>query len=69
MCTCINPLRGVCLDAHIPLVLLVRQFGREFANLGQDPQGTRRTMVIVMEPLLEALDIQHFRLERPEEIG
>jgi len=66
---CVNTLRAVCLDAHIPLVFLVGQFGREYANLGQDSRQSRRTMVRVMEPMLDALDIPYFRLERPSDLG
>ncbi len=66
---CVNTLRAVCLDAHIPLVFLVGQFGREYANLGQDSRLSRRTMVRVMEPMLDALDIPYFRLERPTDLG
>lgn len=66
---CVNTLRAVCLDAHIPLVLLVGQFGREYANLGQDTRQSRRTMVRIMEPVLEALGIPYFRLERPADVG
>ena len=29
---CFNTLRAVCLDAHIPMVFLVGQFGREFGG-------------------------------------
>ena len=48
---CVNTLRAVCLDARIPLVLMVGQFGREFDNLGQPATASRRTMVRLMEPL------------------
>ncbi|KOC22550.1 thiamine pyrophosphate-binding protein [Comamonas testosteroni] len=54
---CINTLRAVCMDAQIPLVFLVGQFGREFSNIGQDPKQSRRTMVRIMEPVLDALEI------------
>lgn len=60
---CVNTLRAVCLDAHIPLVLLVGQFGREYDNLGQEPTASRRTMVRIMEPMLKAIDIPFFRLD------
>jgi sulfopyruvate decarboxylase subunit alpha len=66
---CVNTLRAVCLDARIPMVFLVGQFGREYANLGQDSRQSRRTMVRVMEPLLDALDIPYFRLDRPSDLG
>lgn len=66
---CVNTLRAVCLDAHIPLVFLVGQFGREFSNLGQDSKASRRTMVRVLEPMLDALEVPYFRLERPTDLN
>lgn len=60
---CINTLRAVCLDAHVPLVFLVGQFGREFANIGQDPNQSRRTMVRIMEPMLQAIGVPFLRLD------
>lgn len=60
---CINTLRAVCLDAHVPLVFLVGQFGREFGNIGADPGQSRRTMVRIMEPVLDALGVPWMRLD------
>jgi sulfopyruvate decarboxylase subunit alpha len=60
---CINTLRAVCLDAHIPMVLMVGQFGREYANFGQPSTLSRRTMVRIMEPLLDAIGVPFHRLD------
>lgn len=65
---CINTLRAVCLDAHIPMVLMVGQFGREYANLSEDPKHSGRSMVYIMEPLLDALGIQHMRLDTASDL-
>ena len=65
---CINTLRAVCLDAHVPLVFMVGQFGREFANFGQDPRASRRTMVRLMEPMLETLDIPFWRADNAADL-
>ena len=54
---CLNTLRAVCMDAHVPMVFMVGQFGREFSNLGQPSTQSRRTMVRVMEPLLQSLQL------------
>lgn len=54
---CMNTLRAVCLDAQMPLVFMVGQFGREYANLGQPSTASRRTMVRIMEPLLGAIKV------------
>ena len=54
---CFNTLRAVCLDAHIPMVFMVGQFGLEFENLGQPFAKSARTMVRVMEPFLNAIEV------------
>lgn len=64
-----NALRALTLDARLPLVLLIGQFGREFANFGQSPTLSRRSMVRHLEPLLDALAVRHWRLERESDMG
>ncbi len=54
---CFNTLRAVCLDAHIPMVFMVGQFGLEFDRIGQPFAHSERTMVRVMEPFLKAIDV------------
>ncbi len=66
---CINTLRAVCLDAQIPLVFLVGQFGREFSNIGQDPAQSRRTMVRIMQPVLNALDVPCLTLDSDADLS
>ncbi len=66
---CINTLRAVCLDAHVPLVFLVGQFGREFSNIGADPRQSRRTMVRIMEPMLDAIGVPWMRLDSDADLG
>lgn len=61
---CANALRALTIDARIPVVMLIGQFGREFANFGQEPGLSRRSMVRHLEPLLDALCVRHWRLER-----
>lgn len=39
---CVNTLRAICIDAHVPTVILAGQFGREYANLGQPATESRR---------------------------
>lgn len=60
---CVNTLRAVCLDAGVPLVLMVGQFGREYANLDQPSSGSSRTMVRIMEPLLHAIGVPFHLLD------
>lgn len=54
---CFNTLRAVCLDAHIPMVFMVGQFGREFDNLGKPSTTSTRSMVRIAEPFLTAIDV------------
>ena len=51
------------------MVLMVGQFGREFANLGQDSRQSRRTMVRIMEPLLASIDVPFHRLESAADLA
>lgn len=54
---CFNTLRAVCLDAHIPMVFMVGQFGFEFDKMGQPFSQSTRSMVRVMEPFLKAIEV------------
>lgn len=63
----INSVRALGLDGRIPLFMVMGQFGREWANLGKDPRHSKRLMVRMMEPLLEALDIPYWRIEGPDD--
>ena len=60
---CVNALRAITLDAQIPTVLLIGQFGREHANYGQDMRRSRRRMVSLLLPMLETMGIPHWTLE------
>ena len=60
---CVNGIRAVSLDAGIPLVFMVGQFGREFDNFGDDPAKSRRNMVRLLHPVLEAIGVKPFPLE------
>lgn len=66
---CVNTIRAVALDARIPTVFLVGQFGREFSNFGANPAESRRNMVRLLEPVLDAPAVPHWRLERPEDLA
>ncbi|MBL0089650.1 MAG: thiamine pyrophosphate-binding protein [Ideonella sp.] len=60
---CFNTLRAVCLDAHIPMVFMVGQFGREYANLGQPSTQSGRSMVSIAEPFLQAIGVPYHCLD------
>lgn len=61
----INSVRALGLDSNVPLFFVIGQFGREFSNLGADPLQSKRRMVRMLEPLLDTLEIPHWRLEGP----
>lgn len=65
---CVNTVRAVALDAHIPLVFLIGQFGREFGNFGGDPAASRRNMVRLLEPVLSTLGVPFYRLEQASDL-
>jgi sulfopyruvate decarboxylase subunit alpha len=66
---CVNSVRAVGIDAKLPLVLMIGPWGREFANLGQDPRQSRRRVVAMLEPMLDTLGIRHWRLESAADLG
>lgn len=65
----LNALRGAGLDAGIPIVMLIGQFGREVANFDASPRLSSRRVVNILEPLLEMLDIPFWNIERTDQIG
>ena len=68
MHACINALRTIGNDVGAPIVFLVGQFGREFANFGKDPSESRRSTVRYLEPVLQAMEVRSWRLERESDM-
>jgi sulfopyruvate decarboxylase subunit alpha len=65
----LNALRGIGLDAKLPLVMLIGQFGREQENRGNDTKGSRRRIVRMLDPLLDLLEIPYWYIDSNEDIG
>lgn len=65
----LNALRGIGLDAGLPLVLLIGQFGRELANLDGPSRQSSRRIVRMLEPLLEMLGIPFWTVDRRDQVG
>ena len=65
---CYNTLRAVSLDARIPMVFMVGQFGREYANFGRPAVESRRTMVRIAEPFLRSVDVPFHCFETEQDI-
>jgi sulfopyruvate decarboxylase TPP-binding subunit len=66
---CFNTLRAVCLDAHIPMVFMVGQFGREFENIGKPSTQSGRTMVRIAEPFLKSIDVPYYCLDTESDMA
>jgi sulfopyruvate decarboxylase subunit alpha len=66
---CVNTIRAVALDAQIPTVLLIGQFGRETANFDAPCTRSRRRVVNLLEPLLDTLGVPHWSLESPADLA
>ncbi|WP_432261908.1 thiamine pyrophosphate-binding protein [Cupriavidus sp. TMH.W2] len=65
---CVNTIRAVALDARIPTVFLIGQFGREAENFSQPSTQSRRRVVNLLEPLLDTLDVPHWQLEKASDL-
>lgn len=63
MYKCMNTLRATCLDASVPVVFLVGQFGREAANIGQPMTHSSRRVVRLLEPAMDAFGVAHWTVE------
>jgi sulfopyruvate decarboxylase TPP-binding subunit len=66
---CLNTLRATCIDAGVPIVFLVGQFGRELENIGQPTRQSRRSMVRLMEPLLDTLGLRYWNLADDSDVS
>ncbi|MBK6615027.1 thiamine pyrophosphate-binding protein [Ottowia sp.] len=59
---CLNTLRATCIDAGVPVVFLVGQFGREIENIGQPTRASSRSMVRLLEPVIETLGLRYWKV-------
>ncbi|QGZ57726.1 thiamine pyrophosphate-binding protein [Paraburkholderia acidiphila] len=65
---CLNTLRATCIDASVPMVFLVGQFGREIENFGAPARRSRRSVVWMIEPLLEAIGVRYWNVDEDEHV-
>lgn len=65
---CLNTLRALCIDGGVPLVLMVGQFGREADNFGSSTRQSGRTLVRLVEPLLDALGLRYWSVGSDEDV-
>lgn len=59
----LNALRAVGLDASLPIVLLIGQFGREIATYTADPSESNRRVVRILGPVLDAVEVPYACVE------
>ena len=65
---CVNTIRAIGLDARLPVVFQIGQFGKEFDLLGAPPSESRRNMVRLLEPVLTSLGVRFWRIEEPGDL-
>ncbi|MCI0144313.1 thiamine pyrophosphate-binding protein [Paraburkholderia domus] len=65
---CVNTVRATCIDAGVPMVFLVGQFGRELENFGKPARESTRSMVRLIEPLLDALEVRYWTIDEEADI-
>jgi sulfopyruvate decarboxylase TPP-binding subunit len=65
---CVNTIRAVALDAQIPTVLMIGQFGRETSNFGHPGTASRRRVVNLLEPLLTTLGVPFWNVEQESDL-
>ena len=65
----LNALRGIGLDAGIPIVMLIGQFGREADNRGHSTQESERRIVRMLNPLLDLLGIPYWIVDEQSDVS
>jgi sulfopyruvate decarboxylase TPP-binding subunit len=61
-----NALRGVAMDMNVPTLLIVGQYGRDVSKTVEDNSATG---VRLIEPVLDAMGVPHYRLDFAADIG
>ncbi len=62
---CLNTLKAIPLDAHVPTFMLIGEHGRDVTKISR--QNCDRS-VRMLEPTLEAWGVPYYRLEGPEDV-
>lgn len=63
---CINSLRAIALDAEVPTLIFVGLFGRDVNRTVEDNRG--RTVRLIA-PVMDALDVPHYLIDGPDDVG
>jgi sulfopyruvate decarboxylase TPP-binding subunit len=62
----VNALRGIALDMNVPTFILAGLFGRDVTK--PTSENNQRAVRLV-EPLLDALDVPHYAIDGPDDVG
>jgi sulfopyruvate decarboxylase TPP-binding subunit len=65
---CMNALRATSLDAKLPTLFLIGQFGREDANHDQAHVDSARSPVRYLEPVLNVFGVRYWHLENEADL-
>lgn len=65
----VNNIRAITLDAQIPMVFVVGQFGLEREKIGQPFSSSARRVVRLLPRLLDALEIPSRRLDHEHDLA
>ena len=63
---CVNHLRGIAEDGRFPMVFLIGLLGRDPHRMPRDHAGS---MVRLAEPLLDTMQVPHWLLDGPGDLG
>jgi sulfopyruvate decarboxylase subunit alpha len=63
---CVNHLRGIAGDGRFPMVFLIGLLGRDPYRMPSEHAGS---MVRLAEPLLDTMQVPHWLLDRPGDLG
>jgi sulfopyruvate decarboxylase TPP-binding subunit len=61
----INSLRGIAMEGQNPVCMMVGLLGKE---PGVPPTQSKRYGLRIVEPILDAMGIEHYLLEEPEDV-
>jgi sulfopyruvate decarboxylase TPP-binding subunit len=63
---CVNHLRGIASDGRFPMVFLIGLLGRDTHRM---PSEHASSMVRFAEPLLDTMEVPHWLLDGPGDLG
>lgn len=61
-----NALRGIALDMNVPTLILAGLFGRD---VSKPTAENRSRSVRLVEPLLDSMEIPHYAIDGPGDVG